>query len=105
MKLFSIICMAAFFTASEQAHAEIFFRNVKSGQTARIHTYHSYNPDCSPKGGVVKVMTKPQHGKLTPIKDYSPPNRSRFYTSDHCIGKVMHGFRVEYTSAPGYRGT
>jgi hypothetical protein len=105
MKLFAIICVAAFFTTPEQAHAETFLRNVKSGPTARMYTYHSWNQDCSPESGVVKVVTKPQHGKLTPIKDYSPPYRNRFQTSDPCLGKIMQGFRVEYTSAPGYRGT
>jgi hypothetical protein len=29
---------------------------------------------------------------------------NRFNPGDHCIGSELKGFRVDYTSQPGYRG-
>lgn len=71
-----------------------------------VHTYLSWNDDCSPNTGVVKVATRPQHGKLTPSQVSAVARQNRFSTyGTVCLGKTMPGFRVTYTSAPGYRGT
>ncbi|HLZ01426.1 MAG TPA: hypothetical protein VKR55_04645 [Bradyrhizobium sp.] len=81
-------------------------RVVKSGVTTPIHTYLSWNNDCSPNSGVVRVATKPQHGKLTPRRVTAVARRNRFSTyGTICLGRSMPGFEVDYTSARGYRGT
>jgi hypothetical protein len=79
--------------------------SVKSGVPTPIHTYLSWNNDCSPNAGVVRVATKPQHGKLTPSKVAAVARQNRFSTyATVCLGRTMPGFRVVYTSTPGYRG-
>ena len=55
--------------AATFAQAKDFTRTVIPGQTTRMKVYKSWNTrDCSPNTGIVKVLTKPQHGKLTPRK-------------------------------------
>jgi hypothetical protein len=78
---------------------------VKSGVPTAVHTYLSWNSDCSPNSGVVKVATKPQHGRLTPSRVSAVARQNRFSSyGTVCLGKAMPGFRVTYTSTPGYRG-
>jgi hypothetical protein len=80
--------------------------SVKSGVPTPIHTYLAWNNDCSPDAGVVRVATKPQHGKLTPRKVTAVARQNRFSTyGTVCIGRTMPGFQVVYTSTLGYRGT
>ena len=80
-------------------------RTVRSRVTTPIHTYLSWNNDCSPNSGVVKVATKPQHGKLTPRRITAVARHNRFSSyGTACLGKSMPGFEVDYTSVPGYRG-
>jgi hypothetical protein len=56
-------------------------------------------------GAVVKLATKPQHGKLTTKRSTAPITQSRFINVGHCYGKPTPAFFVYYTPAPGFRGT
>jgi hypothetical protein len=101
-----IVCVAVLLSIGQAARAEQFSRNVQAGVLTTMYTYHSWNAgDCSSKSGIVRVLTKPQHGTLSHTDDVSAPSRNRFRPDDPCIGKPMNGFRVQYISAPGYRGT
>jgi hypothetical protein len=104
MKIIAIALVVILVAPSGQAHAEAFFRTVKSGRAAPVHLYKAWKSDCSADDGVVKVVTKPQHGRLTPSQVNGPIRHNRFRASDPCIGKIIRGFQVEYRSVPGYRG-
>jgi hypothetical protein len=104
MRFWGIFCVALLTLPAGAARAET--RTVRSGVTTPIHTYLSWNNDCSPNTGVVKVATRPQHGKLTPRKVTAVARQNRFSSyGTVCLGKSMPGFEVDYTSTPGYRGT
>lgn len=77
----------------------------RSGTTTLVHIYQSWNDDCTPNTGVVRVVRKPEHGKLTPSKVTSVIRRNRFSTvASACIGRTLPSFRVDYTPARGYHG-
>jgi hypothetical protein len=86
------------------AHAKALVRTATSGQPALMYVYMNWKRDCSPDLGIVKVLSKPQHGKLTPRRVDAPIGPSRFYGITHCHGKPTKGFQVHYTSVPGFRG-
>jgi hypothetical protein len=104
MKPFLLVCGVCLAMAAEPLHAENFFRTAKSGQVTHMYNYHSWRRDCSANDGVVKVVTKPQHGKLKPSTVMSLVKINRFRADDPCVGMMMKGFEVEYVSVPGYRG-
>jgi len=88
----------------DAAGADTFFRKARSGVETKVFSYHSHRRDCSEKAGVIKVLTKPQHGRLTPGRETSVLRRNRFNPDDPCVGAQLTGFRVSYTSEPGFRG-
>jgi hypothetical protein len=68
--------------------------------------YMHWAKDCTSRSGIVRVVSKPQHGKLIPSVVDASIKQNRFNLSDtSCVGKTIKGFQVEYQSAPGYRGT
>lgn len=87
------------------AIAESRTRTAVSGQTTRIVVTRSWNRECVMNGGVVKVLIKPRHGKLTNriVDTTVPPNRTGM--DNRCLGKPIKGFQVDYTSIPGFHGT
>src|SRR5258708_7454242 len=88
------------------AHADMFDVSAPSGQKQRVHTYMSWkSKDCTANKGVVKVLSKPEHGTLMPSEVDAVIQRNRFRAQDPCIGKPMKGFKVDYQSEPGFRGT
>lgn len=89
-----------FLAMASMSHAREFSRFAQSGVTKPMYTYHSWNEDCTNKGGVIRVVAKPKHGTVKSQASTSPP-----YSSNHkCYRIDMEGFRVLYTSNPGYRG-
>jgi len=98
------IALAIFLARAERADAEFFSRSARPGQATRMHTYLAWKKDCSPNVGIVRLVTKPQHGTLKTTRPNEVAARNRWRLTDPCIGKTMKGFRVEYTSVPGYRG-
>ena len=69
-----------------------------------MYQYGYWEADCSSGGGVVKVLAKPQHGRLVPKRESVVIRRSRFTGATRCAGKTINGFVVYYTSTPGFRG-
>ena len=98
----SIALMAALLPTA--VAAESFVRSARSGVPVRVFTYHSHNQDCSEKFGVIHLVTKPRHGKAVPSRDVSIMQSNRYNHRDRCIGSALKGFRVDYTSVPGFRG-
>jgi hypothetical protein len=81
--------------------------SAKSGQSVQAHVYRSWTNDCQSKLGIVKVLSKPSHGALRPSEVTSTIGTSRTdpEKTAHCKGVATNGFRVDYVSAPGFRGT
>lgn len=87
------------------AQAETFSRTVPSGRTTQVKIYRTWNPsDCSSAPGIVKVVAKPQHGKLASGSVSSTIPMNRLSGRNQCLGKPIVGFAVNYTPAPGYHG-
>jgi hypothetical protein len=71
------------------------------------HVDRSWTDDCKSRLGIVKVLSKPSHGALTPSEVTSTIGTSRNNPerTAHCEGVPTNGFRVDYVSTPGFRGT
>jgi hypothetical protein len=99
-----IVTLIFVFILPTATNAHSFVRTAKSGVATRVYSYHAHQRDCRETLGIIKVLTKPQHGRLTPNREVSTLKSNRFNSADACIGSQLNGFRVDYTSAPGYRG-
>lgn len=97
-----VLCLVA-----GNCYAKDFEKSARSGQPTLMHVYRSWNLDCTSNVGVVKVLAKPLHGTLKPSRVTSTigVGRRNPERTAHCKGKSTDGFRVDYTSAPKFRGT
>ena len=59
---------------------------------------------CLPLSGVVKLLIKPNHGKLTTSQVDRIINNSRFTGRSVCAGHPGKAFQIRYTSDPNFRG-
>jgi hypothetical protein len=84
--------------------AETFNKTVPSGRTTLVKVYRSWNRNCSSGPGVVKVVTKPQHGALTSGSVASTIPKNDISGYNRCLGRPIIGFAVNYTPAAGYHG-
>lgn len=105
MKLLAIALV--FSAVAGDACAKDFTMSARSGQLAQMHVYNSYNSDCQSKRGIVKVASRPAHGTLTPSAAKARIGVSRYRPdlTAKCVGLPTNGFRVDYRSEPGFRGT
>jgi hypothetical protein len=105
MKALAVGCVLAFGTSSS-ALALNFNRTVPSGQTAVMHAYKSWDRNCASNSGVVRVITKPLHGKLSTRVVNAEIRSSRFSSRgrSRCQGTPIKAFQVEYRSVRGFRG-
>ena len=103
--LSATIAIALIVALSGFAYGYTLSREAESGKATLMYEYGNWKADCSSHGGVVKALSKPQHGKLTPKRATVTVKASRFTPTSKCIGKQIQGFVVYYTSAPGFRGT
>ena len=88
------------------AYAKDFAVAARSGQPKNVHVYRSWNRACESRLGIVKVVSKPTHGTLTPTEVTSRIGTSRTNPEEtaHCAGLPTNGFRVDYVSNSGFRG-
>lgn len=87
------------------AEARSFTRSAQSGQTISIISYYTWNPDCTPAFGTVKLLNKPRHGKVGKRMVTKAIGPSRVVGVDGCYGKPIKALEVFYTSNPGFRGS
>ncbi len=89
------------------ACAKDFTMSARSGQPTQMHVYRSFTADCDSKRGIVKVASRPAHGTLTPseVQTRIGPSRYKPELTAKCVGLPTNGFRVDYRSEPGFRGT
>ena len=100
-----LICWLCLVAGS--ASAKDYVKSARSGQTTKMGIYRSWNNQCESKLGVVTVLSTPSDGTLTPSQITATIGTSRVNPerTAHCKGVPTNGFRVDYTSAPGFRGT
>jgi hypothetical protein len=62
--------------------------------------------NCESKRGVVKVISKPSHGTITPNEVTTTISLSRVNPEKtvHCLGQPTNGFRIDYKSDPDFKG-
>jgi hypothetical protein len=107
MRFFGVLVLlpTLSFATSSLVHADQIERAASSSHITKMYTYKSWNGDCAPKDGVVKAVTKPQHGRITPTRVPAVIRNNRFRADDPCIGMPANGFRVSYQSDTGFHGT
>ena len=91
-------------TFSVSANAESIHKEVRSGSTVRVWIYRNHDSHCNDMPGIVKVVTKPAHGKISQHSALSRIGAERF-GSGRCAGQMSTGLEVSYHSIPGFRGT
>jgi hypothetical protein len=98
-------CCFLFFGSSNSALGLDLNKTAVSGQTTQIKSYRTWDKNCQSRFGIVKLVTKPQHGKLTTrIADGKIRNNRLLGGPDHCFGTPIKTFKIDYTSVKGFRG-
>jgi hypothetical protein len=104
---FGFLSVIGWFMASlDHAYADTFIVSVRSGDNTVVHGYVHWNKnDCSSRTGIVRVVSKPRHGKLIPSEEDGTIRRNRFKPDDlTCVGKPIKVFKVYYQSDTGFHG-
>jgi len=107
MRVLEVLAITAtLIAASDFAEAKAVSKTTAPGERVLMYTYANWKSDCSSNGGgVVTLVTRPQHGRVSPHKGIVPIGPHRLFGITKCYGKPIMGFQVYYTSAPGFRGT
>lgn len=82
-------------------------RTVRSGVSTELAHHTSWDDHtCETNGGTVQLLTKPQHGKVTPTTARRMFHRA-INGATRCTGgaRLYQAFVIYYKSNPGYRGT
>jgi hypothetical protein len=85
--------------------ASSFTQQAVSGQPKTVYVYRNWDKDCRERGGVVRVVTKPQHGRLSRERVVATMKSQGRTLDTHCNGVVIPGLQIQYTSSRGFRGT
>jgi hypothetical protein len=107
MKAFALGCILAC-GIPMLASADNFNKTADPGVATNMHYYFGWNPmTCQPLSGVVKLLIKPKHGKLTTSQVERAIYRSRFAKGRArplCPGHAAKAFQIRYTSNPDFHG-
>ena len=101
MKVLAAACILAFGIPG-LAQAKDLSRTVASSEMAN---YRSWDNNCVSSTGVVTVLAKPQHGKLSTRIIDTTIGTPRIKRRVDCTGLPTKGFQVSYTSDRGFHGT
>ena len=102
MKVLAIGCVLACGVLN-LAHAKLISKMTSSGKTIEVHVYHSEDETCASTSGVVKVLAKPEHGRIANSATTSTITVNRRGRRARCPG-TRSVLQVTYTPAPGFRG-
>lgn len=103
-KAFALGCILAC-SIPMVARADNFSKVAPSGAATVMHNYFGWDANCHPLAGVVKLLTKPKHGKLTTRQVERVISISRFTGRTHCAGTAEKAFQIRYTPYPNFHGT
>jgi hypothetical protein len=105
-----VVAVALLFFATKGAafgESKTFNKSVKSGVLTELHYYSSWHREsCELNGGVVRLLSRPQHGRVLPQKTlrmFREPIR-RDQVKGPCWGRSYLAFVISYRSEPGFRG-
>jgi hypothetical protein len=105
MRVLVLYCMLGY-SIPALAYGKDVSVTAVSGQLTKMQDYKSWKDDCTSGTGVVKVLTKPQHGTLsTRIVDTTIGPHTRIPRVTYCNGVPIKAFQVSYTSVRGFHGT
>jgi hypothetical protein len=97
MRALAISCILIVITP-HFADARVLTKTAKAGQATVMQVYITWKYDCSMDAGIVKVLVKPQHGKLIPRLGPHRVGVGRYTGSRQCEGTIGRGFHVYYRS-------
>jgi hypothetical protein len=105
----SILAGLILLAINNAAFGKTFNKLVRAGVTTELHDYTSWDRHtCKVNGGILKVLTKPQHGKLISQKTTrvftAVRDAQENFIQSKCTGKAYPAFVVYYRSAPEFRG-
>lgn len=87
------------------AEAKEVTKNAHSNVSTRMYTYFGWDKNCQSTTGIVKLVSKPLNGELKTSEVEDTINISRHtQKTSKCAGTPIKGFRIDYTSNPGFKG-
>ena len=104
MRLLGVAVVLAVCCLPAAAEARSLSRTVTSGKTQQVLSYASWGEACSPRAGTVRLVTKPQHGKVRSRPSNLLITSARFGDTK-CIGRRIPGVAIDYTPDRGFHGT
>ena len=84
--------------------ANSFTVQAASGEPKTVYVYRNWDKDCRERGGVVRVVTKPEYGRLSRERVVATMKTQGRSLDTHCNGVTIPGLQIQYTSARGFRG-
>jgi hypothetical protein len=106
VRAWEAVASIALIVTSNVAHARDNTISVGAGKVIRVWTYGNVQKDCSTEGGIIKVHTRPQHGKITQQPGLTVIGSwTRYPEQVPCRGKTTNGIHVYYVSDPNFHGT
>ncbi len=104
MRAWGSVAVIGLIATSSLAYGRTVEKTVGAGRVALMYEYGNVQKDCSPEGGIIKVRTRPQHGKVTQQSGRSTIGYVRFPEQAACRGTTVTGVHVYYVSDPGFHG-
>jgi hypothetical protein len=107
LKISEYATLILILSSPQVASASEIRKTALSSEQTKMWSYHSYDKDCHTGTGVVKVVSKPQHGVVShhftsAHVDYDHYGR---VITNKCAGAPIKGFEVDYRSVRGFHGT
>jgi hypothetical protein len=104
MRPWTILVLIVLAAISNLAHGRTVTRQVGSGKVSWMWGYGNVQKDCSPERGIIKLQTRPKHGKVSKRNGLIPIIFARFPEMAPCRGRLIDGVQVYYASDPGFHG-
>ena len=94
MRVFEVLAVSAALIAV--ADAKTVSKTTASGKMVLVYTYVNWKSDCSSNGGVVKVITKPQHGNLSPRRGNRADTTTPPFWDNEFAGSTINCSRATF---------
>jgi hypothetical protein len=107
MKISQYATLIVILSSPQVASASDISKIALSGEKTMMWSYHSHNKDCQTSYGLVKVVSKPQHGVVSHRLTNAHVDKDHYgrVITNKCAGAPIKGFEVDYRSVQGFHGT
>lgn len=107
MKISQYATLILILSSPQVASASDIGKTALSGEQTKMWSYHSVNKDCQTGTGLVKVVSKPQHGVVSHHFTNAHVDKDHYgrVITNKCAGAPIKGFEVDYRSVRGFHGT